>query len=315
MSNLRKATRQKAKLRLNISGPTGSGKTMTALLIAYGITGDWNKIAVIDTEHNSADLYADHMITTDGKKFTIGQFNVLPLAAPYSPERFIEAIEDCENSGMEVIIVDSTSHEWNGTGGVLENVDVLKNASNSKNAFIAGWSVMTPRHDKFIQKLVSSSSHIIGCSRSKMEYIIEENGSKKGPKKVGLAPIQREGVEYEYTIHLDLSLTHFATAQKDRSGLFADKDPFIPTVNTGKIIREWCDDGIDMDDSIKKAINKITSFKNTASMISFRDEQPDYIKTNEQFRTAANERYTEIVNELKKIAQPTNGAEKQKVNV
>lgn len=109
MSQLRKATRQKAKIRLGLSAVSGGGKTFSALLIAKGITGDLSKVAIIDTENGSADLYAH-----------LGDYNVLPLVAPYTPERYIAAIKECEAAGMEAIIIDSITHEWDGKGGILK---------------------------------------------------------------------------------------------------------------------------------------------------------------------------------------------------
>ena len=106
---IQKAQRKKAKIKLGIQGPSGAGKTVGALLIAYGITEEWNKIVVIDTENHSSDLY-DHL----------GNYNVLHLDAPFSPEKYIEAIHTCIKAGAEVIIIDSISHEWEGSGGILD---------------------------------------------------------------------------------------------------------------------------------------------------------------------------------------------------
>tara|TARA_R110002050_G_C8929925_1_gene511949 strand:+ start:2214 stop:2612 length:399 start_codon:yes stop_codon:yes gene_type:complete len=106
---LRKAERKQAKIKMGLQGPSGSGKTMSALLIAFGMTGDWSKVVVIDTENHSADLYAH-----------LGNYQVLPLSQPFEPERYIEAIVACENAGMEVIVIDSISHEWEGKGGILD---------------------------------------------------------------------------------------------------------------------------------------------------------------------------------------------------
>ena len=111
---LRKATRKKAKIRLGLSAVSGAGKTFSALSIAKGIAKEWDKVAIIDSENNSADLYAH-----------LGDFNVLPIAAPFSPEKYVEAIKTCEKAGMQVIIIDSITHEWDGKGGCLEIVESL----------------------------------------------------------------------------------------------------------------------------------------------------------------------------------------------
>ncbi|HKR03497.1 MAG TPA: AAA family ATPase [Bacteroidia bacterium] len=296
---LRKATRQKAKIRLGLSGPAGSGKTASALLIAYGLTQDWNKIALIDTENNSADLYANHTLESDGRKFTIGEFQVLPLEKPYSPERYIEAIKECEVEGIEVIIIDSISHEWNGSGGVMELVDTLKASSNSKNAFTNGWSEATPRHNKFIEAMLSSKCHIIGCMRSKVDYVlesIEKNGKIiQVPKKVGMAPIQREGVDYEFTIHFDLNLNHYATAMKDRSGLFASGG-FVPSEKTGQNILQWCESGLDVKAEVVTAIDKLAKCDSVEDLTLLKETLPIYVIENADFIKAAKERYNQVKN-------------------
>lgn len=303
MQQLRKATRQKAKIRLGLSGPSGSGKTASALLMAYGLTGDWSKIAVIDTENNSADLYANHTIESDGGKFVIGEFQVLPFEKPYSPERYIEALKDCESAGVEVIIVDSISHEWNGSGGVMEIVDNLKASSNSKNAFTSGWSEATPRHNKFIEAMLSSKCHIIGCMRSKVDYIletVERNGkSIQVPKKVGMAPIQREGVDYEFTIHFDLNLNHYATAMKDRSSLFIAAPGFIPSVATGQMILEWCESGVDTETAINKAIENLSNCNVREDLKDLYDMLPEFVRNDKRYLDAATKRKTEIMNASK----------------
>lgn len=228
---LQKATRKKSKLRLNISGPSGSGKTYSALLMAFGLIGNWEKIAVIDTENGSASLY-DHL----------GGFQAIDLQAPFSPERYMQAIDMCISGGMECIILDSSSHEWSGPGGCLEINDQLAQSKFKGNTWSA-WSQTTPRHDAFVQKVLQSPIHIITCTRSKMETVMTDD---KKVKKVGMKDIQREGWEYELTISLNLDRdTHTATASKDRTELFEGKDPFKITAETGKQIKAWCEKGIE----------------------------------------------------------------------
>ena len=231
MTQLRKAARKKAYLKLNLSGPSGSGKTMSALLMAFGLVGDWSKIAIIDTENGSADLY-EHL----------GGFNVLPLEAPYSPERYISSIDTCLNSGMECIIVDSSTHEWSGSGGCLELNENLAGAKYKGNTWSA-WNETTPRHDAFVQKVLQSKCHFITCTRMKSETVM---GEDKKVKKIGMKDIQREGWEYELTVSLTIDRdTHKAIASKDRTNIFEGKDPFIITPETGQLIRQWCEQGIE----------------------------------------------------------------------
>lgn len=240
MFKFRKAERKRSKLRLGIAGPAGSGKTLTSLLIAYGITGDWEKIGLIDTENGSGDLYAN----TTKTGVTIGNYNVLTLDAPYTPERYIEAIEAAEEAGLEVVIVDSLSHAWAGTGGVLEIQGKI--ADSGKGNSYTAWRTVTPRHNALVNKLLSCKLHLIATLRSKTEYVIETNDKgKQIPKKVGLAPIQREGMDYEFTMVLDMAHNHIATVSKDRTGIF-EEDFFTPNVSTGKIILDWLNSGSDL---------------------------------------------------------------------
>jgi hypothetical protein len=232
---LQKATRKQVKLRLNLSAPSGAGKTFSALLMAYGITGDWKKIAVIDTENGSASLYSH-----------LGDFQTLNLEAPYTPERYIEAIQCCQDAEMEVIIIDSSSHEWSGAGGCIEINEKLAQLKYKGNTWSA-WNETTPRHDAFVQKVLQCDVHVITCTRSKMETVM---GEGKKVHKVGMKDIQRDGWEYELTVSLSIDRdTHMATPSKDRTGLFEGNDSFIITQDTGKRIIEWCNSGKSIEES------------------------------------------------------------------
>lgn len=238
---LQKAERKQAKIKLGLQAPSGAGKTMSALLLAYGLVNDWTKIAVIDTENHSADLYAH-----------LGNYQVLALDEPFSPERYREAIEICENAGMEVIIIDSISHEWEGVGGILDIHGAMMG-----NSF-TNWAKVSPRHNDFVQKILQSKCHIIATIRSKQDYVLSEKNGKVVPEKVGLKGVTREGLDYEFTIVLELDLKHQATATKDRTQLFMDKPSFVITPNTGLKIANWCNAGKSLED-IKATINKATT--------------------------------------------------------
>ncbi|MGN6293487.1 MAG: AAA family ATPase [Chitinophagaceae bacterium] len=223
---LKQAQRKQAKIKLGIQGCSGSGKTMGALLLAYGLCGNWNKIAVIDTENYSASLYAH-----------LGAFSVVNIAAPFSPEKYRDAIKLCEDAGMEVIIIDSISHEWEGAGGIL---DIHGNMAG--NSF-TNWSKLTPRHNGFVQAILQSPVHVIGTIRSKQEYVLSERNGKQVPEKVGLKGVTREGMDYEFTLVFDVDIKHHAIASKDRTGLFADKPAFTISAGTGEQILNWCNQG------------------------------------------------------------------------
>ncbi len=226
---IRKAARPKAKLRVGMSGPSGSGKTYSALLLAKGITGDLSKVVIIDTENHSGELYSN-----------MGPYNVVGIEAPYTPEKYIEAIDACGKAGMEVCIIDSVSHEWDGKGGLLESNELIAQTKFKGNTW-AAWSVTTPRHQKFIEAILSSPMHIVTTARSKTDMIQTED---KKVKKVGMKDIQREGFEYELTLSFNLDREkHYAIASKDRTGLYSEQDPFIISEETGKQLKEWADAG------------------------------------------------------------------------
>lgn len=248
---LKKATRQQVKLRLNISAPSGAGKTYSALLMAYGLCSDWSKIAVIDTENGSASLYSH-----------LGEFNVVDLRPPFQPEKYTEAINACVDAGMEVIIIDSSSHEWNC---LLDENEVLAQTSFRGNTWSA-WSKTTPRHDKFVASVLHANAHVITCTRSKMETVM---GEGKKVHKVGMKDVQREGWEYELTVSLNLDRdTHLATPSKDRTNLFEGKQPFLITEETGKAIKQWCEQGVESADKRLKKATTIAELANIFNSLS-----------------------------------------------
>lgn len=246
---LKKATKKQVKLRLGLSAVSGGGKTYSALLIAYGLCGDWNKIGVIDTENESASLYSD-----------LGEYNTIVLPSPFTPERYIEAIKACEDAGMEVIIIDSITHEWDGRGGILEI-----HSQMTGNSF-TNWSSLTPRHQKFIDAILQSKCHVITTVRRKQDYEMTKDGNgKMQVQKAGLKEITREGFEYELTLNLELDTKHNASASKDRTGLFIDKPSFVPTIETGQLIKKWCETGIDTK---QEAIDLLVSSKSLEELDS-----------------------------------------------
>lgn len=236
---LRQSQRKKAKIKMALQGSSGSGKSMSALLIAKGLTNDnLSKVAVIDTENGSSDLYAH-----------LGNYNVINLQPPYTPEIYIEAIDICLNAGMDVIILDSISHCWD------ELIDFHSKLPG--NSF-TNWSKVTPRQKAFVNKILQSPAHFISTMRTKQDYVLNQKNGKYVPEKVGLKAVQRDGVEYEFTIVFDIDIKHFATASKDRTNLFSDKPEFIITQGIGRKIRDWCNSGVDLDE-VKAEIKRCES--------------------------------------------------------
>lgn len=207
-----KATKKQSKLRLAIDGPSGAGKTYTALTAATAIA-EGGKIAVIDTERGSASLYSDRF-----------DFDVLELVS-FSPALYIEAIEAAEAAGYAVIVIDSLSHAWEGEGGALDMVDRETQASQSKNSYYA-WKNVTPLQRKLVDAMLQSKTHVIATMRSKTEYVVEQvtkNGrTTNEPHKVGTAPVQRAGIEYEFTIFGDMDVDHNLIISKSRYAAWGD---------------------------------------------------------------------------------------------
>jgi hypothetical protein len=238
------AQRHQVKLRLGLSGASGFGKTYSALLLAYGITNDWSKIAIIDTENGSASLYSN-----------LGKYNVLTLEEPFTPERYIQAIEVCELSEIEVVIIDSISHEWNGKGGCLEIHENL-------GGRFQDWAKVSPRHQAFIDKILNSNCHIITSVRRKVDYSLDSDSNGKSKViKHGTKEVTREGFEYELTVNFEIiNDKHLVKASKDRTGLFMDAPEFIINSFTGKKLIEWCNSGITLDD-VKVEIRESNSLE------------------------------------------------------
>lgn len=224
---IRKAERVKSKLRLAIAGPSGSGKTMGSLKLARGIG---SKILLIDTERGSGDLYAD-----------LFDYDIITLEPPFKPDALIEAIRAGELADYDVIIVDSLSHFWADEGGLLDQADKLE--ASGKNRFTL-WADITPQHRRLVNALLNSSKHIVATMRSKQAYEMErdEKTGKSSVKKMGLAPVQREGMEYEFTVFFDVDVNHHAKASKDRTAMF-NNEVFMIDEGIGQRINKWLNTG------------------------------------------------------------------------
>jgi hypothetical protein len=223
---LQTASRKKVKIKMNIASPSGFGKTYSSLQLGFGITGNWEKIAVIDTENDSASLYSH-----------LGPFKTLRLDAPFTPDRYIEAIETCEKAGMELIIIDSITHVWKGQGGILEY-------QNALGGRYQDWAKATPLYQKWLNKILQSNCHIITTNRKKQAYNMITEGNRTKVEKAGLDDEIRDGYEYELTLAFDIvNSNHMVKASKDRTGLFVNLPEFIITPETGSMILNWCQSG------------------------------------------------------------------------
>lgn len=225
MSGFKKATKQQAKLRAALFGPAGAGKTFSALRIAKGLG---SKIAVIDTERGSASKYADRF-----------DFDVLELGKDRSIDAYVSGISDAGEAGYDVLVIDSLSHAWQE---LLEEVEQLARAKYKGNTWSA-WSDGTPRQRKLIDAILTYPGHVLSTMRSKTEWTTQEHNGRKTPVRVGLAPEQGKGIEYEMDLLLEMSAEHVCTVLKDRTGRFQDKLIDHPGEDFGKALAEWLNSG------------------------------------------------------------------------
>lgn len=225
MSLFKKAVKSEAKLRLAIAGPSGSGKTYSALAIATALGGP---IAYVDTEHGSASKYAD-----------LFDFDVAEMHAPYHPDKYVAAIREAAQAGYKIIVLDSLSHAWNGEGGLLELVEDAAKRMKTANTY-AAWKDVTPIQNRMIEAIVSSDIHIIGTMRSKQDYVQEKND--KGYtviRKVGMAPVQRDGFEYEFDVFFDMDYDNNAIVSKSRCPALSGQVIAKPGAQVAKVLKEW----------------------------------------------------------------------------
>jgi hypothetical protein len=205
----KKATKTQLKARVALAGPTGSGKTYTALEWAT-VLADGRPIAVVDTEHGSASLYSDRF-----------EFDVLDWPPPYDPTALSATIRQAVDAGYAVVVIDSLSHFWEGEGGTLDIADAAGQRSGG-NSF-AGWKVATPALRHLVDTMLAADTHVLATMRSKMEWVLEEDSrGKKVPRKIGMAPVMRQGIEYEFTLVGDMDLEHRMMVSKSRCSSLAD---------------------------------------------------------------------------------------------
>ena len=238
------AERKSAKLRMALTGPSGSGKTYSALLLSRGLVDSWEKILLIDTENGSGHLYA-----------ALGPYHVLGLAAPFSPERYIEAIQTAIKAGFEVIIIDSLTPEWTGDGGILDVQGKLADTKYRGNSWSA-WREVTPKHNALIEAMQQSPAHMIATLRVKVEYLQSDENGKKKIQKIGTAPVQREGLEHEFDLVFDLNAEHLAYASKDRTSLF-DGQSLRLSEEVGQSMRKWLNPQLQVEKGAEGTVSEV----------------------------------------------------------
>lgn len=233
-----KAKKEKIWTKVLLGGSSGSGKTYSALRLATGLARKCgSEIAAIDTEAGRIRYYANEF-----------EFSDMQLTEPFTPEKYISAIEDAVNSGFKVLIIDSISHEWNYCVDIHDKM--------SGNSW-TNWSKVTPRHDAFMEKILQAPIHIIATVRGKDEYVLEEKNGKQTPKKVGLGFKQRDGVEYNYTATFNIAQdTHIAEATKDNTHIFEGRYEVL-TEKDGEALYDWANAGEEFALNIPKAQSDI----------------------------------------------------------
>lgn len=226
-------SREQNRLRLALCGPSGAGKTYTALVLAHALIGPQGRIALIDTEHGSASKYAGTQ--ADGHTWAWDHLSL----EHYAPARYIDAIQAANDGSYDVLVIDSLSHAWAGTGGALDQVDHSRDANK-----FGAWRSVTPQHNALVEAILACRCHVIATMRSKTEYVLEaDERGKQVPRKIGTKPIQRDGVEYEFDIVADLDHQHTMTVSKTRCPAVDGDIVHRPTGSWIEPVRRWLYDG------------------------------------------------------------------------
>lgn len=259
---IRKATRQAAKLRIGLSAVTFGGKTYSSLLLAYGMTKDWSKICIIDSENGSADLYEN-----------LGDYGVIQLN-DYSPNSYIKAIKACEKAGIEVCIIDSISHEW----------DWCLAYQLQLGGRYQDWGPVKALHKAFKDTILSSSCHIITTNRRKSGYTANPGSDGKLKiEKVGLKEITEDGFEYELTIALELERDHTFSIMKDRTGVLKEFEKTVIVSELGEKLMEWSKGSDSSTEKLLQSALIDVSNCTTASALSIVYNRYTDLQKNEEF--------------------------------
>lgn len=246
MSQFRKAERKNIFARVALCGPAGSGKTFTALMMAQVLAAGGN-VAAIDTERRSTERYADEF-----------SFDICELSS-FSAENYLSAIREAKKEGYAALVVDSLSHAWEGKDGILELVDNISKRKKAGNSF-AAWGDATPIHRQLIEEILSFPGHVIVTMRSKTEYVQEKDSKGKTTiRKVGMAPVQRAGLEYEFDIVGDMDFEHELVITKSRAKTLADRVVRKPGIDFAKEVLDWALGGKPGEDPVNCKFSEASS--------------------------------------------------------
>ena len=269
---IRKSERKKAKIKMALQGPSGAGKTMSSILIAKSLSSNnLKKVTIIDTENGSADLYAH-----------LGEYNVITLKPPFTPENYEKAIDLALGAGMEILIVDSLSHTWN---------ELLDYHSKLAGNSFTNWNKVNPRLNSLINKILQCEAHVIVTMRTKQDYVLNQRNGKYIPEKVGLKSVMKDGVDFEFTLVFDIDSKHNAIVSKDRTSLFSNVGYFKITENTGKILLEWSNNNTLSHDELKIKIEEALSLS----------ELTELYKTNPKYQKTLNAEFVSKKQQLEQL--------------
>jgi KaiC/GvpD/RAD55 family RecA-like ATPase len=260
------AVRTQRKLRLAIFGVSGSGKTTTAMRMAQRLArriaereGREPRIGVIDTENGSVSILVN--ASYDGAKF---KFKTSSLK-DFSPTAYTNEIKAAGRAGFDVLIIDSLSHAWAGKGGALEIKDKITDSSNSKNSYTTGWREVTPMHNELIETMLQSSCHLFVTMRVHQEYVQDKDDrGRTTVRKIGMKPVQREGMEYEFDVVLDADENHLVKVSKTRCDPIDGMTVMKPGAEFMDVIAEWLETG---DDVPQEVIDAAKLMESSPSMV------------------------------------------------
>lgn len=275
---IRPAVRKRLNARLGLCGPSGGGKTMGALLIARGLVSPDGEIIVLDTEQESSAMYAGlEGVATEAQP---EGFSTIDMQPPYSPKNYMQAIDAAEahfeKRGVPLseraLIIDQISHAWTGPGGVLEFVDNAKTSTGTKAGFNA-WKEATPMQNAFVERMLRFKGHLIVTMRVKTEYVIEKDDRGLSvPRKIGLQPVQRDNVEYEFQVIFDVNEGGHAHVSKDRTNQFMGTS-LKPSVEIGARYRKYLLSGAELVPQATKPEPSVTESAGNVSVIP--EDPPD----------------------------------------